>query len=388
SQVCRVSRPFGDRRRQGTARRGAGRPAGPWARRDPHDQPRGAAGGDLSRGRPRSAPPGPEFAGAAPLAVGAGRSAPLRPQLPPAPAGQAAVSFGPGRDRRGWAQEKEDSLAAFRLGEAAAGGEPRGDPGRARDPRGRGRAHLPRGEKGRMRRLMPGRALLAALVFFIAINAALSPAAEGVSLASIGYTMLRWLDRAEITHHNLSVEVDPLALSARFADEVTFISRGSRHLHILLSADAVLERVTDASGEERSFLRVLGWGGMPFVLYRVEAPETGHGEPFVLRFEWRITPESVQHFNPFVALHFFYLGHAALWHPHSPTEEFFTAEIAVTVPQGYTALADGELVLVEEAPGARERFHFRTAAPVGRSEERRVGKGGRPGGAQAYERKK
>lgn len=212
---------------------------------------------------------------------------------------------------------------------------------------------------------MPGRALLAALVFFVVINATLSPAAEGVSLASIGYTMLRWLDRAEITHHNLSVEVDPLALSARFADEVTFISRGSRHLHILLSADAVLERVTDASGEERSFLRVLGWGGMPFVLYRVEAPETGNGEPFVLRFEWRISPDSVKHVNPFVALHFFYLGHAALWHPHSPTEEFFTAEIAVTVPQGYTALADGELVSVEEAPGARERFHFRTAAPVG-----------------------
>ena len=58
---------------------------------------------------------------------------------------------------------------------------------------------------------MPGRALLAALVFFVVINVRSAAAAEGVSLASIGYTMLRWLDRAEIAHHNLSVEVDPPA---------------------------------------------------------------------------------------------------------------------------------------------------------------------------------
>ena len=77
-----------------------------------------------------------------------------------------------------------------------------------------------------------------------------------------------------------------------------------------------------------------------------------------------MTPESIRQFNPFVALRFFYVGYASLWYPNMPGEEFFEADIAVIVPQGYTAIADGELLSVDALPDGRERHRFRTPEPV------------------------
>lgn len=184
------------------------------------------------------------------------------------------------------------------------------------------------------------------------------------SLASIGYTVLRWLDRAEIIHHDLSIEVDPARFEAHFVDKVTFLSSGSRHINVLLGNDVSLERVSDDEGRELEFSPTLSWGTLPFTIYRVEAPPAPKGELFQLRFEWRITQESVRLINPFVSLRFFYVGYASLWYPHMPNEEYFEADIAVTVPSGYTAVADGDLRFVETLPDGRERLHFRTPAPV------------------------
>lgn len=215
-----------------------------------------------------------------------------------------------------------------------------------------------------MSRFALGRILLVALIL-VSMSLPMSPPA-GASLASIGYTALRWLERAQIIHHDISVEVDPPQLAARLIDEVTFVSHGGRHLHVLLGVDAVLERVIDAAGRDLSFTRVLSVGGLPFAVYRVEAPETAKGEPFRLRFESHISRDTVRFYNPFVALHFFYLGYASLWYPNSPVEEYFSADIRVTVPQGYIAIADGELLSVEPVADREwEQFHFRTAAPVG-----------------------
>lgn len=208
-----------------------------------------------------------------------------------------------------------------------------------------------------------GRTLTLALA--VALASVLGPGASARSLASLGYTVLRWLDRAEIVRHDLSVEVDPAGLTARFADDVTFVSAGAGDLYVLLGADAVLERVSGPEGQDVAFSRAYGWLSLPFAVYRIASPGIERGREFSLRFEWHVTPGTVRFVNPFVALHFFHLGFDALWYPHMPGEQFFHADVRVTVPAGYRAIADGELVGRETVDGgARERFHFRTPVPV------------------------
>lgn len=205
------------------------------------------------------------------------------------------------------------------------------------------------------------RALAAVLV--VALMVAVSAPAHG-SLASIGYSVLRWLDRAQIVHHDLVVEVDPPRFQARFVDDVTLISSGSRQIHVLFGNDVSLLSVRDSEGQAVPFSPSLSWGALPFTIYRVQAPAPPKGESFRLRFEWEMTPESIRQFNPFVALRFFYVGYASLWYPNMPGEEFFEADITVIAPQGYTAIADGELLSVDALPDGRERHRFRTPEPV------------------------
>src|SRR5690606_22346510 len=108
-----------------------------------------------------------------------------------------------------------------------------------------------------------------------------------------------------------------------------------------------------------------GWLSLPFAVYRIAAPGIERGREFSLRSEWPITPGTVRFVNPFVALHFFHLGFDALRYPHMPQEQFLPADVRVTMPAGYRAIADGELVGRETVDGgARERFHFRTPVPV------------------------
>ena len=121
--------------------------------------------------------------------------------------------------------------------------------------------------------------------------------------------------------HDLSVEVDPAGLTARFADDVTFVSAGAGDLYVLLGADALLERVSGPEGQDVAFSRAYGWLSLPFAVYRIASPGIERGREFSLRFEWHVTPGTVRFVNPFVALHFFHLGFDALWYPHMPGEE-------------------------------------------------------------------
>ena len=115
------------------------------------------------------------------------------------------------------------------------------------------------------------RALAAVLV--VALMVAVSAPAHG-SLASIGYTVLRWLDRAQIVHHDLVVEVDPPRFQARFVDDVTLISSGSRQIHVLLRQRCFpCERPGQPRGRRCSFSPSLSWGALPFTIYRVQAPD-------------------------------------------------------------------------------------------------------------------
>ena len=79
-----------------------------------------------------------------------------------------------------------------------------------------------------------------------------SPPSAEASLASIGYTVLRWLDRADILHHDLTARIDPPNWSATFTDDVTFQSKGSRSFHILLGKDARIDRITMSDTGEAS----------------------------------------------------------------------------------------------------------------------------------------
>src|SRR5690606_1623078 len=117
---------------------------------------------------------------------------------------------------------------------------------------------------------------------------------------------------------------DPGQRTARFQDDVTLeFSRRYNVFYILLSADAALESVTDPhSGEALSFSRTLRLGSIPFALYRVTAPQQ-EGDQRVVRFTWSFSPEQVTLVDPFVSPHFFYLGYPAVWHPHTPAEDFF-----------------------------------------------------------------
>ena len=199
---------------------------------------------------------------------------------------------------------------------------------------------------------------LAAFVF-----AVITPICEA-SLASLGYTVLRWLDRGEIVHHDLWVEVDPDRMLARFADDVTFVSGGNSDLYVLFGSDVSLDRVIDAEGREVAYSRTQTLISLPFAIYQVSSPRVKRGETFRLRFEWSISRETVRRIDPFVALRFFYVGYDSLWYPNMPSEEFFEADIRVAVPEGYTAIADGELLAVERMEDGRWRYHFRTPVPV------------------------
>ena len=235
---------------------------------------------------------------------------------------------------------------------------------------------------------------LALAVFF-----AVDGSAEG-SLASTAYSVLRWLDAADLVHHDIEVRVDFAKGEAFFVDDALFASEGKRTIHFLLGIDAQIDRVEWLAGEEwtaLSFGTTLRWESIPFAVYRVQLPRAvPAGEPFRLRFHWRITPESVHFLSPFAAPGFFYLGYPVVWYPQMPDEDYFTATLSVAAPEGYTVVADGEPVgpgeAVREDGWERRRFHVglpvnRLGFGVGRFEFAEVavpGAGGRELRVEAY----
>lgn len=202
------------------------------------------------------------------------------------------------------------------------------------------------------------------------VLALLQPLPADASLASIGYTVLRWLDRADIVHHRIVARIDPPEWVAEFSDDVTFASRGSRRFHVLLGKDARLDRIIDPeSGASVAFHRSITLGALPFHIYRIELPTAPAGEMFTLRFEWTIDASTVSFLNPFVARHFFYIGYASIWYPHMPEERFFTGDVTILAPQGYQAFAEGvaEAAASQDVESGAEGWvahRFRTEAPV------------------------
>lgn len=192
----------------------------------------------------------------------------------------------------------------------------------------------------------------------------MTSAAVDASLASIGASVLRWLSRADIVAHDLAATIDMSAKSARFVDDVTVRSRGGRTLHVLLGVDFQIDAVSDpATGEALDYGPFLNLGGLPFAIYRVDLPQVSSGEEVQVRFEWRIDQSTIKYLNPFIGSQFFYLGHVMLWHPYTPNEGFFTANINVTAPKGLMIFADGHIVAREEH-GSHETVWFETHVPV------------------------
>jgi len=192
---------------------------------------------------------------------------------------------------------------------------------------------------------------LVVLITIVALGLAASAHQRAeASLASIGYTMLGWLDRADILHHDLTARIDPPRWSAKFSDDITFKSARSRQLHILLGKDARLDRVTIPDSDEPvKFYRTIAIGALPFHIYKIDLPRAPGDETFTLRFEWTIDSSTVQFINPFVDHNYFYIGYASIWYPHMPEESFFTADVTILSPQGYLAFAEGTSVLESPA---------------------------------------
>lgn len=189
------------------------------------------------------------------------------------------------------------------------------------------------------------------------------------SLASTAYSLLRWLDSADLVHHEIEATIDLEKGEAAFVDEALFTSAGKRTIHFLLGVDAVLERVEWVDGEQSAalpFATTLRLNAIPFGVYRVTLPRAvPKGAPFHLRFHYRITRERAHFLTPYIAPDYFYLGYAALWYPHMPNEDFFTAGLSVWVPEGYVAVADGEPGEPVRENGW-ERRRFRVDHPVNR----------------------
>lgn len=238
----------------------------------------------------------------------------------------------------------------------------------------------------------------AALACGLALAAffALGGSAES-SLASTAYAVLRWLDAADAVHHEIEARIDFASGEASFVDDALFTSEGKRTIHFLLGVDAELQRVEWLSGNEWTelpFGTTFRWEAVPFVVYRVQLPRAvPAGDPFRLRFYWRITPESARFHPPFPAPGFFYLGYPVLWYPQMPNEDYFTATLAVAAPAGYTVIADGEPgepVREDEWELRRYRISLpvnRLGFGVGRFERAEVavpGAGGRELRVEAY----
>ena len=218
------------------------------------------------------------------------------------------------------------------------------------------------------------RLLLSLAVAVLGMFCAHAPPAEA-SLASIGYTVLRWLDRADILHHDLVARIDPPGWTSTFTDDVAFRSRGSRTLHVLLGKDARLDRITiPGTGESVTFTRSVAIGALPFDIYRIELPRQPAEETFTLRFEWTIDASTLRLISPFIARDFYYIGFASLWYPHMPEESFFTADVTILTPPEYQAFAEGAAVIPSGGDSPGTAVDGAGATWTGAS-----GGGGRPG---------
>lgn len=206
--------------------------------------------------------------------------------------------------------------------------------------------------------------LAVALVIIGAYSGAILPAAEA-SWASMGYNLLRYFDRADVIDHNMTGWIDPEGGVARFQDDVTFtFDRPASSFHVLFGVDAKLDGVVDPhTGKALDVRPTLNWSSLPFVVYRVSAPNLSSRVETTrtLRFEWHFSRDDISGTTPFISQRHFYLGYPSLWYPHTPAEDFFNAEIALKVPPGYRAFAEGALVREDPEAGL---FTYRTESPT------------------------
>ncbi len=209
-----------------------------------------------------------------------------------------------------------------------------------------------------------GLRLCLALALLCAHAVTATPSTEA-SWASVGYSVLRYFDRADVIHHQITAEIDPQAGEARFLDDVTFsFDRPATSFHVLLGVDAVLDRVVDPeTGHTLDARPTLSWSSLPFTVYRVSLSGTGARDATTrtVRYEWHLPRDQVKGINPFISSRHFYLGYPSLWYPHTPAEDFFDAEITVKAPPGYRAFADGALVRESLETG---EFTYRTESPT------------------------
>lgn len=201
------------------------------------------------------------------------------------------------------------------------------------------------------------------IILAAAVTVTVTPGADA-SLASIGTSIIRWMSLVDIVGHEIEAVVDVNQRVAEFTDEVTIRSRGGRSLITLLGDDFRLDSVTDvASGQALSFGPYLNLGGLPFTIYKVDIPSMRSGEEARLRFQWTVSDETIEYIDPFAAPGYFYVGHMSLWHPHTPDEGFFTANIEVAAHRHLTVIADG-LATSSTVEGDWSSHRFESVAAV------------------------
>ena len=204
---------------------------------------------------------------------------------------------------------------------------------------------------------------LVILCFVAACLGALAPAAPAsASLASMGYSILRLFDRADVVRHDITAWIDPAQGTARFEDDVTFLIAGRRDtIHVMINSGARLERVVDpATGIDLRFSPALNLASLPFTVYRIHLPEAASGERTV-RFAWSLARGEMGLGDPFVNARYFYAGYPSFWYPQTPAGDFFAFRVRIHAPPGMRAFADG---LEEEGEGGAALF--RSEAPADR----------------------
>lgn len=198
----------------------------------------------------------------------------------------------------------------------------------------------------------------------VLVMVAAVPTGAQASLVSLGYGVLRSLDRADVVEHAITGWIDPAREQVRFEDAVAFaFDRPASSFHFLLGVDAVIDGVVDVeTGASLQVTPVIQWSSLPFVVYRVRMPRTIEGgTQRTLRFTWHFETDAVKAASPMRSPHFLYLGYPSMWYPHTPAEDFFDAQITLHVPPGLRAFADGVLTDEDMAAG---RYVYRTEFPT------------------------
>jgi hypothetical protein len=158
-----------------------------------------------------------------------------------------------------------------------------------------------------------------------------TPVADASFLLNLGYSYFKWLDNADVYHHDISVKIDTQTKTAELVDLFHITATKSvSTIYIILGVDYRIDDIRDSDGNAVKYKVHLSMDILPFTIYRLDLPKAVKvGENTVLSIHYSHTPDTVKYSTPFMSDSLFFASVPMMWYPQMPTENFFTASVSV-----------------------------------------------------------